>query len=958
MLRSTHEYEILLNAKLTTISGIEFEKSFTKIMRKLHGLSFQSVRPYGSEGDWKCDGHLVEKKDGKNLVTIFQVYAPSTSIRVEDATRKIKEDFLGAIEKWAELGKWVFVTNATGEGLPAPVLAQLNTIKQEYGSKGIEIEWWDIPEIIQRAIKMDKQNLLSILNIVPDFEGENRIWNIPVRRNPNFVGRNDELDKIHTALESGHFAALTQTLVGLGGIGKTQLAVEYAHRYQFEYDVIWWIRADDTDTLTLDFGKLAERLGLIEELHSTDRSEVVEAVRSWLSTGKNWLLIFDNAVDYKLISTILPNPQRGHILITSRNQNWEFQCISVDVFSLEEALRFFEVRLNIDGFYDKSNASVLAEELGYLPLALEHASAYMKNKGKTFEGYLRLFRSRKMELLKRADRPPDYHATVATTWNLSIAELQTDFPIAVDLLNFYSFFAPEYIPHGLMLDQMSSVLGQEVDELLLDDAIEALRIYSLISLSVGSSNLSIHRLVQEVVRSGLSITDYRKWLGHCFSMLDEVFKFDEGDTNTWVPCAEILPHALSVVEHAQVKGLLSIEVVPFLFNIGQYIHQSVANYALAKQLFQLCLSQWKEKGFDIPGTLYNDLGWCHRSLGEYDEAKMLLEEALRLDEKKYGANNIVVATRWNNLGLVFQDIGNLEEARRCLQKAYDITRDSLGGEHIETAIKLNNLGQLYKNLGELQLAKEFLLRALDIRKRVLGNDHPQVAVTLNNLGLIDQDLGERELSKEKFLAAVEITEKHYGEKHPMTAQFKVNLGGILRELGDLTESARLLKHSLLVWGDIYGDEHVQIAKACFNLGNTLQAMNDLESAKSQYLRAEAIYNKIAGGKHPDLVFLFATLGGVFTALGEYTEAKQYLIAGVEIAKQYYGEGHPNVVGLLNNLGNLLFHLKELEESFSIIKQAYVIQRDNFGEAHPDTTLIFDNLQVVGATLKKQRWDRM
>ncbi|HEX6385576.1 MAG TPA: hypothetical protein VF177_12975 [Anaerolineae bacterium] len=287
-------------------------------------------------------------------------------------------------------------------------------------------------------------------------------------------------------------------------MGKTQLALEYCYRHKDGYDVIWWLRADETATLAADLIELGRALGLPVKGIS-EQSAAVTVVRRWLEgRERRWLLVCDNADMVKPddLRPYLPKDGPGHVLITSRNPVWGrlARVLAVGVFTADEAIDFL---LERTGREERKEAAALAEALGYLPLALEHAGAYVEETGITLTEYQQRFEQRRPALWQRVSAPGDYHATITTTWELAFQRLRTDSPAAVALFDLCCFLAEEIpldlIAEGQQAESMPQELAATVaDPLALDEAIAALRRYSLLQRE--GDTLSIHRLVQAVTR--------------------------------------------------------------------------------------------------------------------------------------------------------------------------------------------------------------------------------------------------------------------------------------------------------------------------------------------------------------------------------------------------------------------------------------------------------------------------
>ena len=311
-----------------------------------------------------------------------------------------------------------------------------------------------------------------------------RIWNVPHKRNPLFTGRDELLDELRKSLVAGRATALTQpkAIHGLGGIGKTQTAVEYAHRHRDDYQIVWWIQAQEPAMLTADLAALAQALDLPEK-DERDMRIVVEATIRALESKSGWLLIFDNAEDAESVKPFIP--QGGHVLITSRSSVWRgvAEPQPVETMKPDKAVEFL---LKRTGLTDDNKAVELVKELGYLPLALEQAGAYIDAHSHSFASYLDLFTKRQQEMLKLGKLSTELPDTVATTWELSFQEVEHACPAAAELLNLCAFFAPDSIPISMIKDGAEflpdALKSAVADDLAFDEAKAALIKYSLVDI--------------------------------------------------------------------------------------------------------------------------------------------------------------------------------------------------------------------------------------------------------------------------------------------------------------------------------------------------------------------------------------------------------------------------------------------------------------------------------------------
>ena len=291
-------------------------------------------------------------------------------------------------------------------------------------------------------------------------------WNVPYARNPFFTGREEMLASLRTRLESSGRAGLTQALSGLGGVGKTHTAIEYAYRYRDEYRAILWVSADTEITTKTSLVEIGVALGLVD-LDDTDHNRAVAAVKQWCDRNPRWLLIFDNADHPQLVKPFLPLAPQGHILLTSRAHVLDSVGVAtpLDVIEMpvDEAVGFLFVRTGRSATAGERDAAfALAAELGYLPLALEQAAAFVTANDTSFKDYLTSFRNRHLELLNETGPVAgDYQASVETTWAMNFAQIDTESQAAAEVLRVSAFLAPESIPVEIFIDG-GSELGEYI----------------------------------------------------------------------------------------------------------------------------------------------------------------------------------------------------------------------------------------------------------------------------------------------------------------------------------------------------------------------------------------------------------------------------------------------------------------------------------------------------------------
>ena len=516
------------------------------------------------------------------------------------------------------------------------------------------------------------------------------VWNVPHLRNPNFTGREETLKNLRDILSSGDTAALT-ALHGLGGVGKTQIALEYVYRFASDYSLVWWLPSEEPAALSSTYAALAVELGLAPA--DAPIKDVLPLLRKHLEHNGGWLLVFDNAENPSAIDAYIPRAAAGRVIVTSRHDTWPpARAIDVDIFQRPESIDFLLRRARST---DRDGANAVADALGDLPLALEQAAAYVTETAVSFKKYLEYFGKRKRGLLKSGLARQDYKDTVWTTWQVSIDAAKSESRAAPDLMNLIAFLGPDSIPRTLIPEAPKHLpkrlAAQVADPLRFDNLIAALKCYSLVKCEAES--FCVHRLVQSVLRDRLSPKEQKRWATAAVQIVNEALPDDCSDVRTWPTVAPLLPHGAAAAEHAESLGCVA----------------------------------------DATAYVLNQLALYLQARADYTPAKDYLERALRIDETAFGPDHPNVARDVNNLGGVLQDLGDLNGARKLFERALRIDETASGPDHPKVAIRVNNLGAVLQDLGDLAGAKKLFERALRIVTNSLGENHPHTILVRANL---------------------------------------------------------------------------------------------------------------------------------------------------------------------------------------------------------------------------------
>jgi len=782
-------------------------------------------------------------------------------------------------------------------------------------------------------------------------------WNVPHERNPYFTGRENIIKDLVNALSKDSAGALTQAISGLGGIGKTQVAVEYAYRYHDKYSAVFWVRADTTLNLSSGFLGIAKMLNLPEK-DARDSNEAVSAVKRWLEDNSGWLLVFDNADNPGLVKEFRPLNPKGHILLTSRAQVFQQLGISkpieINEMSPEEALEFLYTRTGRkeSDATEKAAAAKLAQELGYLPLALEQATAYITGKQVRFQDYLASYLKRRLELL--AESGPvagDYPESVTTTWAMNFREVEKESAAAADLLRVSAFLTPDSIPLelikegasqlGLSLSAAVSEAGD--DRLVINTILEPLTRYSLIHHDIDAHTYSIHRLVQEVLKHGMGLATRKLWAERAIRAVSQAFPSVE--FANWTLCERLLPHGMAAMTLIENYGFKFEEAGRIFNQVGGYLNER-GRYAeaepLLKQALVICE---KALGLDHPDmaqSLHN-LALLYYYQGKYAEVEPLLKQVLAIDEKVLRPDHPNMASDLNNLAELYRVQGKYAEAEPLLKQALVICEEALGPDHPDMATSLHNLALLYHDQGKYVEAEPVCKRALALDEKALGPDHPNVAKSLGNLAELYRIQGRYAEAESLCKRALAIREKALGPDHPDMAVSLNNLALNYYGQGKYAEAELLLKQALAIREKTLGTNHPDTATSLNNLAEVYRVQDKHTEAGPLLERALAIREKTLGTNHPDTAASHNLLAELYRVQGKYAEAEPLYKRSLAIREKALGLGYPDVARVLNNLALNYYGQSKYAEAGPLLERALAIREKTLGTNHPDTATSLNNL---------------
>lgn len=786
------------------------------------------------------------------------------------------------------------------------------------------------------------------------------LWTIPYPRNAYFTGRAALLELLARHFSSAEPGTATtmrhvtltqpQAVKGLGGIGKTQIAVEYAYRAreQGAYAHYFWINAASREALLNSFVALADLLPAFPARGETDQDRLVAAVKQWLELcQQRWLLVFDNADDLSLIQDCLPRQGNGHLLLTTRANAVGAFALSLDVenMGLVEGTTFLLHRAQrqqaSDEGYNEATNIVIA--LDGFPLALDQAGAYIEETGCSFQEYLQLYQDHRQTLLARRGTPATYYLdSVATTWSLSFQKVEQLNPAATELLHLCAFLAPDVIPEELLRDGATHwppLLQQAATDLLaFNHMLRELLRFSLIKRRVENHTLSIHRLVQAIQRDQMQAQEQRAWAERVVCAVNDVFPRDvEEDITSWPRCARYLEQAqvcAALIEQYQLQLPAAADL---LDRAGCYLSLHAA-YPVAETLYQRALAireqQVGPRHLSVASSLYY-LASLYRLQGKYPEAEALYQRALDICEQQSEAQPALLAFIVNGLAVLYKDQGKYAEAEALFQRALQLREQHLGPEHPLIGHTLTGLAGLYHDQGKYAQAEPLYQRALRIREQHLGPDHPDVPYSLNALALLYYDRGKYEQAEPLYQRALRIREQYLGPEHPLVARPLHNLALLAYELGKYEQAEPLYQRALRIMEQHMGSEHPDIASPLTSLARLYYDRGEYQEAEPLYQRALQIREKQLGSEHPRVTYSLTGLAYLYQAQGKSPEAEQLYRRALQIIEQRLGPEHPMSSYALHGLADLCYEQGRLGKAEQLYQQSLRIIERHLGVDHPD-----------------------
>lgn len=804
------------------------------------------------------------------------------------------------------------------------------------------------------------------------------VWGNVPPRNRAFTGRVQLLELLHQRLQEGTTAVIPEALQGMGGVGKSQLAVEYVYRHMHEYQIVWWIPAEQPQQIRQSLVELAGRLEL--DVSGGEAALTVPAVIEALRVGepdKNWLLVFDNAETPDNVRDFFPTNGPGRILVTSRNAQWVTAArpLEVDVFTRTESRQLLQLRTPD---LDNATADRLAETLGDLPLAVEQAAVWLAETGMPADEYLRLFEQHAFELMA-GDPPPDYPLSVAAAWNLSLERLQRDDPAALQLLQVCAFFAPEPISRRLLTAIRDAPVPPELaatlnDPIRLSRAIRGVNRYGLARINHSTNTIQLHRLIQRVLINQMPDELKAQLRTAAHTLLAHGDPVEPSSPEQWERYGELLPHVLSsraVMSDDRWVRQLVLNEIEYMLGWGDYegsrdlareayetwAHADGENnehalraakfygdalrflghHQLAYELDQRTRQAMTETmGTEHETTLEitSMLAWDLRMRGDYTRASELDSEAFEASRRLFGPNDVSTLTFAHRVALNLRLTGDFREALQLDRDTHRRKIEELGENALSTIHTLAGVAMDLRQAGEYA---EAYRQQQDVARRYeyhFGVTNPSTIASQQGLAQAARRVGRHERALELSGRALELFRNRYGDNYPETPSALLAHAIDVRYSGALRQALELSERGCEGYARLYGPDHPHTLGARINHAVCLRLLGQVDEARRLNEDIRAALTEKLGPAHPNVLACCSNLAADLYESGEVRASVELSTQTLDQARLRLGEDHPATLATAVNLVLGLRLLGRTDEAREVYDDTLPRYERVLGPDHP------------------------
>jgi tetratricopeptide (TPR) repeat protein len=800
---------------------------------------------------------------------------------------------------------------------------------------------WEQEQLWQRLVGNIEHTLL-----LPADPRPATWWNVPPK-NPVFTARERSLEQVRTSLAK-HFSA---ALFGMPGVGKTQTAIEFAHRYRTDYRAVLWIRAGSAEDLTSGLLSLASVLGLPER-SEPNQALVVRAVQDWLAENDRWLLIVDGADDLSLVLESLPRARTGHLLLTTRDPavaslapRLELLKMSPDEGALlllrRAAVLLPKATLDQVVAEQRADALALSEAVDGLPLALSQAGAYIVERSSSPGEYLGEYEARGREL--RARRPEvtlSEHASVTTTFSMAFAKLEATSAPTADLLRLSAMLALAPIPEEIFLagaPELGERLGPAcADRTSLIANINIADRMSLLRRSPESRTVILHRVVREVIRDAMTDDEERIWAQRATLAVRRAFPAVK--PATWPACERLLPHALSCFSEIERRAITLLEAGLLLNQTGYYLIER-ARYEEAKPLFRRALLIIeRELGRDHPETLrtrHSIARWT-AEVGDAREALRLFHELLPAQVKAQGLTHPDTLLTRHSIAYWTGEAGDLRTALRLCRNLLENQKSALGPDHPATLITRRNIARWTGESGNAREALDLFRELLPAQEQVQGATHPDTLLTRHDIGHWIGEVGDSRVAVRLCSELLPDRVRVHGSGHPATLGTRHSVAYWTGEAGDAHVALTLSRELLMDRMRVQSPDHPDILITRRDIARWTGETGDAREALRLFQELLPDQERIQGPDHPDTLGTRHSAAHWTGRAGEAHEALRLCRELLPDQIRIQGRGHHDTLNTLHSVAHWIGETGDAPEALRLFRELLPAERRALGSQHPAT----------------------
>ncbi|KAJ5813425.1 uncharacterized protein N7503_000175 [Penicillium pulvis] len=809
---------------------------------------------------------------------------------------------------------------------------------------------------------------------------------VPFKRDADFVSRDQLLGQIH---EKGLIPGSRIALVGLGGVGKSQLAIEYSYRVRSESPETWvfWVHASNAARFEQSFRDIAEQVKIPNRQDL--KIDIFRLVENWLRNEKRgkWILILDNVDDddhfhmhppignaaTKPLLQYLPTSLPGYIIVTSRSEKVALKIVEyrdlveIQPMDKSEGLELLLKKLKSD---DNEDSQKLVEELEFMPLAIIQAAGYIRSRAPRYSvaRYLAEFRKSDREatnLLKQEANTlyRDWEASnsVLVTWQMSFDCIRRKNPSAADLLSLMCFFDRHGIPDYLLRvqdksnhDSRKELINDsdndgDTSESVVDDFeddIATLRDYSFISIVEDGTIFTMHRLVQMTTRIWLKIHgNIQLFSERSVNILCNEFPICEDED--WEKCRFLFPHVkLATSQRPELLSLYHRKVWATLLYNGTWYAYETGNIA---DMLEMATKSRKERlkllGVENEDSLKSAamLAVAYGRSGQWKRGEKLHMQVMELRKTTLGEDHPSTITSMCELAATIWQQGRYKEAERLEVQVMNIRKKKLGETHPHTLTSMGNLALTFASQGRYGEAESLQIQAVELKKTKLGEDHPETLRDMGNLALTIWKQGRDEEAEKLQIQVMGKSRMKLGEDHPDTLKSMGNLALTFWQQGRYEEAEKLQIQVEELSKTKLGEDHPETLTHMSNLAMTHWKQGRYEEAEKLQVQVLEISKTKLDEDHPDTVSYMGNLASTFWQQGRLEEAEKLQVQVLKISKTKLGEDHPDTLSYMGNLAMMFSQQGRYEEAEKLQVQVIAIRKMKLGSDHPDTLSCIGNL---------------